>query len=72
MPRLTDADRRRLRWLARCLAAIASAPESYRLSVHAVVDRLADPDLPREDAEAMLDTLGSLTLATLEYGPETT
>lgn len=67
MRRLTDADCRRLRWLARVLAALDVAPEAHRRSVQAVADRLATPGLSPADTDATLATLGSLVFDTFEH-----
>jgi hypothetical protein len=70
MPRpLTPEGRRRHRWLARCLVAVAGAPDAYRLSVMDLARRLSDGDLDPIAADALADTLGGLLLDTLNCTP---
>lgn len=63
-------DRRRLRWLARCLTAIDLGPESHRLAILAACQRVVAASADIEAEEAMADTLGVLLLDALDCKPE--
>jgi hypothetical protein len=63
---MTPADRRRLRWFARCFIAAESAPDAYRLSVLEIARTIAAGNR----ADALLDTLDRLLLETLDAKPK--